>query len=108
MGKVKRKLKRNNHEESYSVPDVVSLEYYDQLTGEVELYVELSRSDFEQYSMAAESTGVSVEDLVLKAARAEVNNRNTQWVSPAIDSDGNLDLANGSPVVLPPFGKDEQ
>lgn len=107
MGKVNKRLEQNSHDRSDTTPEIVSLEYFDKLTGEVELYVEIHKADFDQYVIAAENMGMSIEDLVLEAARAEVNDQNTQWVLPSVDADGNIDVKNGTPMVLPEFGKDK-
>lgn len=95
-----RKSKKVAPEERESL-EVVTLEYFNHETGEDEFMIELTKKDFDQYVIAAEELGMEIEDLVLNAARKEINDLNTQWVLPSIDDDGNIDVSKGTPVDIP-------
>ena len=80
--------------------ETVVLEFFDETTGEDKFTMELSQEDFDSYSAMAESIGVPIEDFMVGIAEREIQERNTQWVIPEVDSFGRLILENSTPVDL--------
>lgn len=80
--------------------DMVVLEFFDETTGEDKLTMELSQEDFDSYSAMAESIGVPIEEFMVGIAEREIQERNTQWVIPEVDSFGRLILDGATPVDL--------
>jgi len=83
-----------------STGETVILEFFDERDGSDQFTMELSVEDFERYEAAAASSGVSIEDFMVKIAEQELQDRSTQWVTPQLDAFGRVTLEGGTPMDL--------
>ena len=90
----------DRREEPQGSADTVKLEFYSKDDGADQFAVELSREDFEHYQGVAENMGVPIEDLMLQLVEAQLYEQNTQWVLPAVDSEGEMSFEGATPVDL--------
>lgn len=86
---------------SESSEEKVFLEFYSLEDGSDKFTIVLSQEDFESYKVIAENMGIPVEDFVLDIAAAQEQEKSTQWVTPRVDEEGNIDLDTGTPFELP-------
>jgi len=93
--KTKREHKPNSPR---GTKGTVVLEFFDERNGEDQFTLELTEEDFAKYEEIARERGITIEELMVQVAEREIEERNTQWVLPTVDSFGRLDLANGMPM----------
>lgn len=97
----KKKSKREHRPNSpRGTEGTVVLEFFDERNGEDQFTLELTQADFARYEEIARERGITIEELMVQVAEREIEERNTQWVLPTVDSFGRLDLANGTPMDL--------
>jgi len=96
MSRRKKRAAEQDREDAQQ--GTVVLEFFDERDGRGQFTMELSQEDFARYEQIAASKGVPIEELMAEIAEREIEDRNSYWVLPKVDSFGRLDLANGTPM----------